>query len=90
MSSLKAIIKKGGKGELEEMKVNENIEELKAKDYASALERMQNALKREKQIKILKDMNEKSKMSNVSQFQNSTTQKKDFNFQLIFDLTFLE
>lgn len=72
------------------MKVNENIEELKAKDYASALERMQNALKREKQIKILKDMNEKSKMSNVSQFQNSTTQKKDFNFQLIFDLTFLE
>lgn len=51
---------------MEEIKVMENAEEHKAKDYALALERMQNALKREQQIKIVKQMNEKSKM-NVSQ-----------------------
>lgn len=50
---------------MEEIKVTENAEELKAKDYALALERMQNALKREQQIKIVKQMNEKNKM-NVS------------------------
>lgn len=50
---------------MEEIKVAENAEELKAKDYALALERMQNSLKREKQIKIVKTMNEKNK-SNVN------------------------
>lgn len=50
---------------MDEIKVTENAEELKAKDYALALERMQNALKREQQIKIVKQMNEKNKM-NVS------------------------
>lgn len=47
---------------MEEIKVTENAEELKAKDYALALERMQNALKREQQIKIVKQMNKKNKM----------------------------
>lgn len=56
------IICKGGKSNLEEIKVTENAEELKAKDYALALERMQNALKREQQIKIVKQMNKKNKM----------------------------
>lgn len=64
-SLAQAIIRKGGKSDLEEIKVTENAEELKAKDYALALERMQNALKREQQIKIVKQMNEKNKM-NVS------------------------
>lgn len=59
------IIRTGGKSDLEEIKVTENAEELKAKDYALALERMQNALKREQQIRIVKQMNEKNKM-NVS------------------------
>lgn len=44
---------------MDELKVAENAEEAKAKDYATALERMQNALKREKQIQIVKQMNEK-------------------------------
>lgn len=34
-----------------------------AKNYAIALERMQNALKRETQIKIVKQMNERNKVS---------------------------
>lgn len=62
---MQAIVKKGGKENLEEIRVSDNAEELKAKDYAIAIERMQNALKREKQIKIVKEMNEKNKM-NVS------------------------
>lgn len=62
---MQAIIKEGGKSDIEEIKVADDGEEVKAKDYALALERMQNALKREKQIKIVKQMNEKNKM-NVS------------------------
>lgn len=50
---------------MEEIKVAENAEELKAKDYTTALERMQSALKREKQMQLIKQMNEKNKM-NVS------------------------
>lgn len=65
------IIRKGGKADLEEIKVTENAEELKAKDYALALESMQNALKREQQIKIVKQMNEKNKM-NVSHWSQAT------------------
>lgn len=61
----KAIIKDGGKQNVEEIKVTANAEEMKAKDYANALEQMQNALKREKQVQLLKQMNEKNK-SNVS------------------------
>lgn len=61
-----SIIKDGGKQNVEELKVIENAEEFKAKDYATALEKMQNALKREKQIQLLKQMNEKNK-SNVSE-----------------------
>lgn len=50
---------------MEEIKVAENAEEMKAKDYTTALERMQSALKREKQMQLIKQMNEKNK-SNVS------------------------
>lgn len=60
-----AIVRDGGKQHVEEIKVTENAEEIKAKDYATALQRMQNALKREKQVQLLKQMNEKNK-SNVS------------------------
>lgn len=60
-----AIIKDGGKQNVEEIKVAENAEEMKAKDYTIALERMQSALKREKQMQLIKQMNEKNKM-NVS------------------------
>lgn len=60
------IIKNGGKPNVEEIKVTENAEELMAKNYATALERMQNALKRETQIKIVKQMNERNKANNVS------------------------
>lgn len=56
---------------MEEIKVADNAEEMKAKDYATALERMQNALKREKQVQLLKQMNEKNK-SNVSEFGKDT------------------
>lgn len=61
-----SIIKDGGKQNVEELKIIENAEEFKAKDYATALEKMQNALKREKQMQLLKQMNEKNK-SNVSE-----------------------
>lgn len=54
-------MKAGGKETVNEITVSENAEEVKAKDYASALEQMQNALKREKQIKMVKTMNEKNK-----------------------------
>lgn len=60
-----AIIRDGGKENVEEIKVKENAEEFKAKDYATALQKMQNALKREKQVQLMKQMNEKNK-SNVS------------------------
>lgn len=58
-------MKDGGKQDIEEIKVVENAEENKAKDYANALESMQNALKREKQIKMEKVIHEKNK-ANVS------------------------
>lgn len=60
-----AILRDGGKPDIEEIKVTENAEEHKAKDYANALESMQNALKREKQIKMEKVIHEKNK-ANVS------------------------
>lgn len=60
-----AILKEGGKADIEEIKVTENAEENKAKDYANALDNMQNALKREKQIKMEKVLHEKNK-ANVS------------------------
>lgn len=60
-----AIIRDGGKQHVEEIKVTENAEEIKAKNYATALQQMQNALKREKQVQLIKQMNEKNK-SNVS------------------------
>lgn len=50
---------------MDEIKVAENAEEMKAKDYTTALERMQSALKREKQMQLIKQMNEKNK-TNVS------------------------
>lgn len=56
------IIKSGGKQNVEELKVTENSEEMMAKNYAVALERMQNALKREAQIKIVKQMTERKKV----------------------------
>lgn len=58
---LQSIVKEGGKQNVEEIKVTDNAEESKAKDYATALQRMQNALKREKQVQLLKQMNEKNK-----------------------------
>lgn len=67
MLVLQSIIKEGGKEAVEEIRVTENAEELKAKDYALALEGMQNALKREKQIKMAKTMSDKNK-ANVSIF----------------------
>lgn len=59
------MLKDGGKPDIEEIKVTENSEENRAKDYANALESMQNALKREKQIKMEKVIHEKNK-ANVS------------------------
>lgn len=53
---------------MDEIKVADNAEEAKAKDYASALERMQNALKREKQIQIVKQMNQKNQNVNSRKF----------------------
>lgn len=41
--------------------MTEGSEENKAKDYANALESMQNALRREKQIKMEKVIHEKHK-----------------------------
>lgn len=60
-SRLQAILKDGGKPDIEEIKVTENAEEHKAKDYANALESMQNALKREQQIKMEKVIHEKNR-----------------------------
>lgn len=65
LNGFQAIIKNGGKENVDEIKVVANAEESKAKDYAKALERMQSALKREKQLQITKQLNEKNK-SNVS------------------------
>lgn len=62
---IKAIIKDGGKENVEELKITENAEELRAKDYAIALQKMQVALKREKQVQLQKQLHEKNK-SNVS------------------------
>lgn len=60
---------------MEEIKVAENAEEMKAKDYTIALERMQSALKREKQMLLIKQMNEKNKM-NVSLFDDDDKLRK--------------
>lgn len=60
------LIKQGGKSELAELKVNSNAEELSAKEYAAAVEKLQVALKREHQITIMKALNEKQKSAGVS------------------------
>lgn len=52
---------------MEEIKVTDNAEESRAKDYANALQKMQIALKREKQVQLQKQLHEKNK-SNVSHF----------------------
>lgn len=69
INAFQNIIRSGGKQNVEEMKVADNAEESMAKNYATALERMQNALKRETQIKIVKQMNERNKI-NVSIYNN--------------------
>lgn len=45
-----------------------NTEELAAKDFALAVEKLQVALKREHQITIMKAVNEKQKAATVSYF----------------------
>lgn len=72
---MQAIIKDGGKQNVDEIKVAENAEEMKAKDYTTALERMQSALKREKQMQLIKQMNEKNK-TNVSYWCDSSGKLK--------------
>lgn len=50
---------------MDELKLTSNTEELKAKEYASVVERLQVAIKREQQIKVLKQVNEKQKQVSV-------------------------
>lgn len=61
LNGFQAIIRNGGKENVDEIKVVENAEESKAKEYAKALERMQTALKHEKQLQMTKQMYEKNK-----------------------------
>lgn len=60
---LKNIIKEAGKFCVDEIKITSNIEELKAKEYATALKNLQNALQRENHIKAMKISNEKNRVS---------------------------
>lgn len=46
---------------MDELKLTSNTEELKAKEYATVVQRLQVAIKREQQIKVLKQVNEKQK-----------------------------
>lgn len=50
---------------MDELRVTSNMEEQKAKEYASAVEKLQLAIKREQQIKVLKQVNEKQKAQKV-------------------------
>lgn len=50
---------------MEELRVTSTMEEQKAKEYASAVEKLQLAIKREQQIKVLKHVNEKQKALKV-------------------------
>lgn len=50
---------------MDELRVTSNMEEQKAKEYASAVEKLQLAIKREQQIKVLKHVNEKQKAQKV-------------------------
>lgn len=50
---------------LDEIKVSSNMEELKAKEYAATVGRLQTALKQEKQIKITEAINQKQKSAKV-------------------------
>lgn len=61
LNEFQAIIKNGGKENVDEIKVVDNAEESKAKEYAKALERMQSALKHEKQLQMTKQIYEKNK-----------------------------
>lgn len=76
-----AIIKDGGKENVDEIKVTDNAEESKAKDYANALQKMQTALKREKQVQLIKQLNEKNKSNGkrsvIGQLQTQV-QQNDF------------
>ncbi|XP_031620511.1 probable ATP-dependent RNA helicase Dbp73D [Contarinia nasturtii] len=78
LNEFQAIIKDGGKENVDELKVTDNAEESKAKDYATALQKMQTALKREKQVQLIKQMNEKNKSNNkrsvIGQLQSQVQQ----------------
>lgn len=68
---LQNILKDGCKPEIDEIKVAENAEEHKAKEYANALEGMQHALKREQQIKMEQVIHEKNKANVCHQHDRS-------------------
>lgn len=55
------LLKEGGKLAIDELKLISNTEELKAKEFASVVEKLQVAIKREQQIKVMKQVNEKQK-----------------------------
>lgn len=59
--NIQKLLKEGGKSALTELKLAGNTEELKAKEFASVVQKLQVAIKREQQIKVLKQVNEKQK-----------------------------
>lgn len=60
------MLKEGGKDKLDEIAVLGKTEELMAKEYAESVEKLQIALKRERQVKMMKSVNEKEKVATVS------------------------
>lgn len=59
------MLSEGGKSKLIELNVTSDKEEQMAKEYASTVEKLQIALKRERQIKIMKVTSEKEKVAVV-------------------------
>lgn len=73
LNGFQAIIRNGGKENVDEIKVIDNAEESRAKEYAKALERMQSALKHEKQLQMTKQIYEKNKSAvSVNIFQSTS------------------
>lgn len=50
---------------MDELRVTSDIEQQKAKEFAAAVQKLQVAIKREQQIKVLKHVNEKQKTTKV-------------------------
>lgn len=63
------MLSEGGKSKLIELNVTSDKEEQMAKEYASTVEKLQIALKRERQIKIMKVTSEKEKVAVVRELE---------------------